>query len=170
VRIAQRLGVMSCIATTRGELSDFYKLCIDISQDKNFHFQYSKDFLQYLFDHNSKNGTEAKLFLAKIEDEIAAGAFILRTGKNCHYMFGSVNRQYAKQRVGEFVQWSVIEWACQQGCSLYDLEGIDEIKNPGVTSFKKKMGGQEITLKNTHVYSFSYIAKILSKCILKKIS
>lgn len=169
VRYADRCGIQSNIASSTEEVADFYQLCIEVSNKKNFSFKQSKIFLQYLLDHSDTNGVEAKLFLVKCEKKIVAGAFVLRAGKNVHYMFGAVDRKYAKQRAGEFVQWSVIEWACDHQCARYDLEGIDEIKNPGVAAFKKKMGGELITLQDPEIYSFDWKGKWLSSLIQKKL-
>lgn len=169
VRSAKRFGMQISFATTDKEVTDFYCLCIAVSHKKTFNFQYTNDFLQYLLDFNDKKNVEAKLFLVKIENEIAAGAFILRVGTHCHYMWGAVDRKYSKLRVGEFVQWSVIEWACENNCVLYDLEGIDEINNPGVAAFKKKMGGEIVTLQNTQVNHFNVRGKILSRFLRNRI-
>jgi lipid II:glycine glycyltransferase (peptidoglycan interpeptide bridge formation enzyme) len=32
------------------------------------------------------------------------------------------------------------------GCTRYNLEGIDPINNPSVYEFKKRLGGEEVTL------------------------
>lgn len=169
VRSAQRFNVQTCFATTPKELADFYRLCMDVSHEKQFNFQHSQLFLQNILDNSDESAVEAKLFLAKFDNEIAAGAFILRSGKYCHYMWGAVNRKYNKVRAGEFVQWSVIEWACKQNCVLYDLGGIDEIKNPGVASFKKKMGGAIINLKREKFHPFNFKGNLLSYFVKKKL-
>ncbi|EKD69890.1 MAG: FemA-related protein [uncultured bacterium] len=169
VRSALRLGAQNYFAISPQEVAEFYQLCITVSQKKTFRFQYNQAFMQYLLDHGDENSVEAKLFLVKCENKIAAGAFILRSGKNCHYMWGAVDRKYGKLRVGELVQWSVIEWACEKNCTLYDLEGIDEIKNPGVAAFKKKMGGQIIQLFGEQFHSFNWRGKILSSLVRKKL-
>lgn len=170
VRNAQRLGAQVSISNTVQELTDFYQLCIQISQKKDFNFQYTQAFLQCLMDLSDRNSVETKLFLAKIGSKVAAGAFIIRVGKNIHYMWGAVDRQYSKHRLGEFIQWSVIEWACEKNCTLYDLEGIDEVSNPGVAAFKKKMGGEIINLQNAQMNHFNLRGKILSRVFRKKLS
>ena len=64
----------------------------------------------------------------------------------CTIYRGASDRKFSKQRVGEAVQWAVMEWAAANGCTRYDLEGIDPVNNPGVYVFKKKMGGEIIDL------------------------
>lgn len=170
VRSAQRFGIHTTIATTNQDISEFYELCISISTNKKFQFQYKQSFLYYLLRHSDESGVEAKLFLIKMDNAIVAGAFILRIGKNCHYMFGAMNRKYSKYRLSEYVQWAVIEWACEKNCTRYDLEGIDEMKNPGVAAFKKKMGGEIIYLQDTEMTNFNLRGNILSKLIARKIA
>lgn len=169
VRSAQRANVEACIASSEKEVADFYQLCLRLSHKKAFHFSQSQSFLQYLLDHGNECGVDAKLFLAKYEGQIAAGAFILRAGKNIHYLSGAVDRQYAKQRAGEFVQWSVIEWACDHDFVRYDLEGIDANENSSVAAFKRKMGGEVITLPTMKVSHLNLRGKILSTIIRKKL-
>jgi hypothetical protein len=168
VRSAQRANVEACIASSEKEVTDFYQLCVALKNKKTFEFSAPQSFLQYLLDRGNESAVDAKLFLAKYEGEIAAGAFILRAGKNIHYLYGAVDRQYAKQRVGEFVQWSVIEWACNNSYARYDLEGIDIDKNPSVAAFKKKMGGEVITLPTMQIADLNLRGKILSTIIRKK--
>ncbi len=168
VRSAQRACVEASIANTKKEIADFYQLCIALSNKKAFHFSLSESFLQYLLDHGNACGVDAKLFLAKYEGKIAAGAFILRAGKNIHYLCGAVDRQYAKQRAGEFVQWSVIEWACELGYARYDLEGIDVNENSSVAAFKRKMGGEVITLPSMQINNLNLRGKLLSTIMRKR--
>ena len=89
---------------------------------------------------------EARLLLARHEGQIAAGAFLMRCGRSLHYFWGATDRRYAKQNVGEAVQWAAIEWGLDRGCVRYDLEGVDPRGNPGVYAFKRKMGGEEVEL------------------------
>ena len=165
---ARREGVSIHIANPDDDLSYFYRLCVQISQEKKFHFQHSEAFLRYLFIQGNKD-VSGTLFLAKQNQIIIAGAFVLQAGKNIHYMFGAMDRQYASSRAGELVQWSVIEWACKQQCVRYDLEGIDSDENSSVTAFKKKMGGEIVTLSPPEIKAMNMRGKLLLPIIRKKI-
>lgn len=165
---ARRQGVTTHIANTDNELSDFYRLCVRISKEKKFHFQQSEAFLRYLLIHGNQH-VLGKLFLAKQNQAIVAGAFVLQLGKNIHYMFGAVDRQYASSRAGELIQWSVIEWACEQHCARYDLEGIDPDECSSVAAFKKKMGGEVITLSPTEIQVINKRGKLLLPLMKKKL-
>lgn len=155
VRRAARQGVKVVRASTREEVSAFYRMCLGICQDKGFELPGSEALMQQLLHSSTAFGLEMRLFLAKLEGRIGAGAFVARSGRHVHYFWGATDRELSRQRVGEAVQWAVIEWAVSHGCVRYDLEGIDPVNNPGVYAFKKKMGGDEVVLcgKNSHALS-----------------
>lgn len=165
---ARREGVSVHVASTENELSAFYHLCMKISQEKKFRFQHSEKFLRYLLTQGN-DSVSGKLFLAKHDQIIVAGTFILQAGKNRHYMFGAVDRQHAAARAGELVQWSVIESGCEQGCIRYDLEGIDPDESSSVAAFKKKMGGDVVTLSPGEYAVIKRCGKLLLPVMQKKL-
>ncbi|MDP1574194.1 MAG: GNAT family N-acetyltransferase [Coxiellaceae bacterium] len=169
VRRAEREGAIAYIAQDEQELEVFYHLCQQVSQNKKFQFNVSIDFMRFLLKNGNDSGVSAKLFVTKYQNDIAAGALILKVGKHIHYMWGAVDRRYSKVRVGEFIQWAVINWACDQGCERYDLEGIDENANPGTAAFKKKMGGEEIVFPSADVVNIGFRGKIIASFIKKKL-
>jgi lipid II:glycine glycyltransferase (peptidoglycan interpeptide bridge formation enzyme) len=149
------------------DVRQFNELCQVLEKKKNFSSKdRSKSFFSSLLEIQQAN-LSGKLFVAKKCGEFCGGALVLCSGKRLHYMWGCVDRRYSKDRVGEFIQWSVMEWACNQGYTEYDLEGVDEINNPGVAAFKKKMGGTVVNLKPMEVYALTKIGRVLS-CLIKK--
>lgn len=162
VRRAEREGVEVVRATTGEEITAFFRMCAQISQDKGFELPGSEALMQQLLFSQQTEGEEMRLFLAKYEGCIGAGAFVARSGEHLHYFWGASNRELSRQRVGEAVQWAVIEWGIEQGCSRYDLEGIDPVANPGVYAFKKKMGGEEVPLAGKEYIPLN----MLGNCVL----
>lgn len=164
VRTAQKRDVQITCTPLENDLSDFFKLCQQISHTKKFSLKGSVDFLRYLLQHPTSNHAEALLFIAKVKEKVCAGACILRSGNNLHYMWGGVDRNYPKDRVGELLHWAVIERACDHGYALYDLEGIHKTNRPdGVAAFKKKMGGTIIGLTGKQFFPLSYSGKLLAR-------
>lgn len=146
-RRALREGVQVTRAQDAAMVARFHALCDSISEYKRFSLSASASLMQHLLDLTRADApVQAHLFVATHEGRLAAGAFILRAGRHVHYLWGAVDRQYPGLRAGEVVQWAVIEWAVRQGCTLYDLEGIDPVNNPGTYQFKKKLGGREVQL------------------------
>jgi CelD/BcsL family acetyltransferase involved in cellulose biosynthesis len=126
-------------------------LCETVAKTKGFDFGGSSRLMENLLAR-SCGDAEARLFLGRLEGRPVAGAFVIRCGRSIHYFWGAVDRAAAHSRAGEAVQWAAIEWGVSQGCALYDLEGIDPADNPGTYAFKKKMGGEEVTLAGKHYY------------------
>lgn len=152
VRKAFKQGVeIQQIASTE-DVKRFFAMCMDISQSKGFVLPGSQQLMECLLKNSNGMNVDMRLFLAKHEGRIGAGAFVARSGKHVHYLWGASDRELSRLRVGEAVQWAVIEWAATEGCIRYDLEGIDPINNPGVYAFKKKMGGDEIALRGLSSY------------------
>lgn len=147
VRRAAREGVEVVSASTTEEVAAFFRMCEQISQDKGFELPGSEALMNRLLFSPHTDGEEMQLFLAMHQGRIGAGAFVARSGEHLHYFWGASDRELSRQRVGEAVQWAVIEWGVEQGCTRYDLEGIDPVNNPGVYAFKKKMGGEEVALE-----------------------
>lgn len=150
---ARRLGVTVGAETGRPVIEAFAALCGTVSLAKRFRLRPSlASFAARLLDGPDGGAIEARLMIARHEDEIAAGAFLIRCGRSLHYLWGATDRAAARTRAGEAVQWAAIKWGLARGCTRYDLEGIDPAGNPGVHAFKKKMGGEELALEGKHYY------------------
>lgn len=161
VRAAERAGVVIEQSKAQEDIAAFFELCGEISKKKEFVFPGSEQLLAVLLLHSpSSPDTEARLFLARFEGKIAGGALVLRCGRSLHYFWGASDRAFARQRPGEAVQWAVMEWALSQGLEVYDLEGIDPENNPGVCAFKRKMGGEEITLSGKHAFPLRIVGRV----------
>jgi lipid II:glycine glycyltransferase (peptidoglycan interpeptide bridge formation enzyme) len=117
--------------------------------------------MEYLLQY--RNGeVEAKLFLARHEGIIRAGAFVIRCGRSLHYLWGATDRSRPQVGAGEAVQWAAIEWGFAMGCTRYDLGGIDPKGNPGTYAFKNKMGGVEVTLCGKRFFPFGAYGRLLA--------
>ena len=164
---AVREGVVVEQSRNRKDVDVFFFMCRQVSESKNFHLPGSAELLYELLNSETLNEQQAAaLFVARYKGEIAAGAMVARSGKHVHYLWGMTNRKFSKQRAGEAVQWSVIQWAIEQGCTLYDLEGIDPVNNPGSYQFKKKMGGIPVVLMGKVAKPLSWkgaVAKLMAK-------
>ena len=151
VRSAARQGVVVEQTLNRGDIERFFALCEAIGQRKEFDVSGSEALLSALLSTRD-GGVEARLFVARYHEGLAAGAVVLRCGRTLHYFWGAVDRAYAKQRAGEAVHGAIIDWAIEQGIERYDLEGIDPAANPGTYAFKMKMGAREVVLPGRRAY------------------
>jgi hypothetical protein len=153
VRRAQRGGIDVQKTCDPRRIIEFVSLCSTISQKKRFDLRVTSDLIESLLRLSKKCvDVEAAQFVSLKDDKLAAGLFAIRLGRNVHQIWSATNRDMRRDRVGEACQWAVIKWAIACGCTRYDLEGIDPVQNPSVYEFKKRLGGQEITLKG-HIHT-----------------
>jgi hypothetical protein len=144
------------------DIKFFYDLCKSISHVKAFHLNTSLELMVNLLKNSDQCSVESQLFIARFDGKLCAGAFIIRCGESVHYLWGGMNRAYSKQRVGEAVQWAVVEWALEKNCKTYDLEGIDLKNNLGTFNFKKKLGGKIITLTGQKIYPLNRYVSMMT--------
>jgi len=155
VGYAQRAGVRVEQTRSPGRVSEFFRLCQAVSESKGFDLPASEPLLSALLASPADAPVASHLFVAECDGQLAAGAFILRCGRHIHYFWGATDRELARNRPGEALHWAIIEWALTQGCTLYDLEGIDPKGNAGTYEFKRKMGGEDVRLANQEVVALS---------------
>ena len=165
VRRARKNGIATVSTSDNNDIVEFFRLCRKTSEIKRFKMTATQEFMMKLLETQHNAPVKAMLFITRVTGAIAAGAMIITCGRHVHYMWGGMDRQYAKCRVGEAVQWSVMEWACDNNYILYDLEGIDSINNPGVADFKRKMGGDEIRLYGMQKYPVSFPGRLIAQFI-----
>lgn len=147
VRRAAKLGVTIIPTRDPAWVERFYHLCEQISRRKKFVLSTSTKLMLALLEASDQNpSVEAALLLAVRDDVLCAGAFVARSGRSAHYLWGAADRATTALYGGEAIQWAAVEWACAKGCTLYDLEGVNRDRNPGIYNFKRKMGGREVTL------------------------
>jgi peptidoglycan pentaglycine glycine transferase (the first glycine) len=147
VRRAARAGIRVETTSDAEPIGEFVALCSSISHAKGFELRLTSALIEFLLQHSASDANvEAAQFVALKEGRVGSGLFVLRVGENVHQIFGATDRNMRQDRVGEACQWAVIEWAIARGCTRYDLEGIDPANNASVYEFKKRLGGEEITL------------------------
>lgn len=162
---AERSGVNVRQTDDPAHVDWFYRLCHDISKIKGFMLPASLPLMQRLVKEGRTGLVQAHLFVAEHEGRLGAGALIMRCGSSVHYMWGGTDREFSKLRLGEAIQWGVMEWALKEGCHLYDLEGVDPTINAGTYAFKKKMGGMEVLLAPRSVWPLTLRGRLLAKFV-----
>jgi hypothetical protein len=80
------------------------------------------------------------------EGEIAiAGLVASAMGDTGIYLLGATGDAGLNAKGAYLLQWSLIAWLKEKGCTRYDLGGIDPASNPGVYHFKKGLSGADVT-------------------------
>lgn len=161
IRAAEKAKVVVEETRNAADVSDFFGLCEKISKDKNFSLRGSEPLMQALCAAPASAQTEAKLFVARVDGRLAAGAMILRCGRSIHYFWAAMDRSFVKQHPSEAIQWAVIQWGVESSLDTYDLEGIDPMNNPGTTQFKMKLGAKEMALPGRRAYPLGIIGRLV---------
>ena len=169
IRKARKMGLEIRQSKEDDEICHFFNLCEKIGQMKAFAVPGSKELLLKLINSPASRAVEVRLFIANSNGNLAGGVVVMRCGENIHYLWGGVDRDYSNFRPGDAVQWAVIEWGIAAGCKVYDLEGIDPIKNPGTYKFKKKMGGKIVRLARPHLFGISLLGRVATPILKKKL-
>ena len=167
VGYAKRVGVGVEQTRSPERVTEFFRLCQIVSEAKGFDLPASEALLSALLASPTDTPVASHLFIATCGGKLAAGAFIIRCGRHIHYFWGATDRELSKQRPGEALHWAIIEWALAQGCTLYDLEGIDPKGNAGTYEFKRKMGGEEVHLAAQEVVAFSLLGHAVAPFVLR---
>lgn len=109
--------------------------------------EYYKTLIESLGAHKA-----ASLFLAYDKNgAVAAGSIVTFFDDVGMYYYGASSYTHRALMAPYAIQWKAILEAKKRGCAYYDFLGISPADKPkhswrGVTDFKKKFGGQEISM------------------------
>jgi len=88
-----------------------------------------------------------ELFLARFDGQVVSVGMSLIYGDRAWLLYAASDRAHAKLGVNRNVQWEMIKWARDAGCTRYDFRGTatGDPPNPadpgyGVYTFKKSFG------------------------------
>lgn len=71
-----------------------------------------------------------------------AGAITSSLGDMGLGILWATNLRGRELRAAYFLQWHVLGWLVRQGCTSYDLGGVDKTRNPGGFRFKSGLAGK----------------------------
>jgi len=151
----------------------------------------------YYFKMLQSLKSNAKLYLAKYENNYLAGIIITKFKNTATYYYGASSNLHREVMAPYLLQWRAIKDAKKGNCVIYDFLGIspitqisnDNLKSPkgihnssfiihhsplkNVTQFKLKFGGIEITYPPSKTYIFKpwlYYLLLAAKFLLKKLT
>lgn len=154
IGLAQKKGITLRTGNNQHDFEEFWKLVLKTGKRDGFrHYEkeYYKEMLEipgvklFLAEHPSTSlgASQNKVFVANIVVFHKETAPRLRSGQAI-YLHGASDYKYRNLMAAPLLQWYQILEAKKAGCTEYDFWGIDEIKWPGVTRFKKGFGGREV--------------------------
>lgn len=142
IRVAQKRGVEVRVV---GEeyLDDFVRIMQTTGERDGFNVR-PKSYFKRMLDALGEN---VRMYMAFYEDKPISGAITTNyAGKTC-YVYGASDNIYRNVMPNYLVQWEMICWAIETGCSVYDFQGVSGILDEsnhmyGLYRFKKGFNGQ----------------------------
>ncbi len=144
IRLAKKKGVTVKESKDTGQ---FYEILQETVQRDGF-IPHNKEFYQKLIDALEPEGM-AKLYVAEYDGQIIAGLLATFHGDTATYYYGASSNTHRNVMAPYLLQWHAMREAKSKGFSKYDFLGIappDSKNHPwaGVSSFKKKFGGETV--------------------------
>lgn len=144
IKLAGRKGVVVTQAEQRSDLEIFYSILQETAQRDNFLIR-GFSYFESIWNHMIANGY-ARIFLAHYQGEIIAGTLAFILGDKAWYLYGASSNRHRNVMPNYLLQWEMITWAREQGCTMYDFRGVSgdlDEDNPlyGLYRFKKGFNG-----------------------------
>jgi peptidoglycan pentaglycine glycine transferase (the first glycine) len=141
---ATKLGVTVESYSDPSKLKDFYTIYRD-TIDRQHWTGYSEKYLLHQFQTFVED-QQAKLFLAKYQEQYIAGAIFIYYGDTCYYHYAGSLTAFKKIPAPYLLQWENIKYAKEMGLKKYNFWGIapeDKLNHPwqGLSFFKMGFGG-----------------------------
>lgn len=159
------------------DLSEFYEILNETTSRDGFHshnIEFYKNMLQTLHP-------QAFLHLAEYDGKIIAGSINTYFKDTATYYYGASGNSHRNLMAPYLLHWQAIKEAKAKGYKYYDLFGIAPMRQRrvafiprrshpwlGVTEFKRKFGGMEISYQPAQEYAFKkslYLAYRLYKMV-----
>lgn len=140
LRRGERGSVQITRSSHPSDFRRFQPLLLELAQSKGFRAPQDADFFSDVAAL-AQPPENISLHLAWHQGCLIGGHIGAFSGRMAVYLVGAVNDKGRQLRASFLLQWAAIRYARELGLSCYDLGGIDEVGNPDVYRFKKRMGG-----------------------------
>ena len=147
IRVAIKKGVEIKVGT-REDIPKFFELMKTTGERDGFVIR-DIDYFYRMYDCLGKY---CRIFLAYAgegeERTCVSGTMAGLYGNKCLYLYGASGNKFRNYMPNYLIQWEMIRWSRENGCSIYDLRGvpgiIEDENNPiyGLYKFKKGFAGQ----------------------------
>jgi len=121
----------------------FAPLLDDLQRQKGFHAPQGVNFFRDVAE-KQRGIDHIRIHLVEQDGRVIAGHIGAFSGDTAVYLLGAATQAGRELRAAYLLQWAAIGYAKARGQRWYDLGGIDEVANPDVFRFKKRMGGLRI--------------------------
>ncbi len=147
IKLASKKGVTIRQAEGKQDLPSFYAILQETAARDHFLIR-GYEYFEMIWDQMVENGL-AQIFLAEFEGRVVSATLALILGRKAWYLYGASSNDYRNVMPNYLIQWEMIRWAKEQGCTVYDFRGVSgdlDENNPlyGLYRFKKGFNGDLI--------------------------
>lgn len=167
VRLAGRRGV-EVKSLGKDGLDDFYHLMEITGKRDDFTIR-SKEYFANMLDALGEN---VRLYIAYYEGEAISGSIATNYNGKTYYLYGCSSNEHRNTMSTYLLQWEMIRWAQETGCTVYDMQGVsanyEDEDDPlyGLFRFKDGFNGQVDELIGELNYTYKpFMAKVVDKGI-----
>lgn len=166
IRVAQKRGVQVRIVG-KEYLDDFARIMRVTGERDGFGVRPASYFGRIL----DSLGGDARMYMAFYEGKAVSGAIAVNFAGKTNYVYGASDNEHRNVMPNYLMQWEMIKWAIETGCSVYDLQGVSgnlDESNPlyGLYRFKKGFNGDLDELAGEFDYVYRpVLAFLIDKAI-----
>jgi len=144
IRLAGKKGVKVRKAESKEDLRQFYELLQETAQRDKFLIR-GYEYFEWIWEYMVEKKL-ACIFLAEYQGMLVSATLALVSAGKVWYLYGASSNLHRNIMPNYLIQWEMIQWARQQGCSIYDFRGVSgdlDEDNPlyGLYRFKKGFNG-----------------------------
>jgi lipid II:glycine glycyltransferase (peptidoglycan interpeptide bridge formation enzyme) len=141
---AERSDIVVTRTANASDFDKFEPLLQQLQQRKGFDSARDVAFFRRV-QTKAAQYEQLMVHLAWYNCQLIAGHIGSFAGDGAVYLLGAAGQLGRDLRASYLLQWKVIEFAKSNGNLFYDLGGIDEVGNPQVYRFKKRINGRRAT-------------------------
>ncbi len=168
IRVAQKHGVE--IKVVGPEYLDEFMRLMDVTGERDgFNIRPKEYFARML----SALGEHARLYMGFYQGKAVCGTLTTNyAGKTC-YVYGASDNEFRNVMPNYLIQWEMIRWAIETGCTVYDFQGVsgnteDESDHLyGLYRFKRGFNGSLDELAGEFDYTYRPFAAKMVKHAIK---
>lgn len=145
IKLAGRKGVTIREAENKEDLRLFYRILQETAIRDKFLIR-GYEYFEWIWGYMVEAGY-AQVFLAEYQGQVISATLAMILGDKAWYLYGASSNEYRNVMPNYLIQWEMIRWARQKGCTLYDFRGVSgdlDENNPlyGLYRFKKGFNGE----------------------------
>lgn len=152
VRLAERSGVK---IKKESSWESFFELSQKTAQRHNFK-TWSRNYHKVLWETLEPEGM-IEIWGAYVSGKLITSNLYIIFGNRVTYLFGASDYIRRSYMAPHLMHWNAIKEFKKRGFTEYDFWGLDEKKFAGVTTFKKRFGGKEISYPGPYIKTERFI-------------